>query len=72
MSMRTNGRPITRADLETAFQRVVGEGEGTVQSAAPTALAVAGAAALVVVALAYLAGKRRGRHKSSVVEIRRL
>lgn len=72
MSMRTNGRPITRDDLEAAFERVVGEGENAVGSAAPTALVVAGAAAFFVVALAYLAGRRRGRHKSSVVEIRRL
>jgi hypothetical protein len=72
MSMRTNGRPITRADLEAAFEKVVGEGEKTVASAVPTALVLAGATALCVVALAYLAGKRRGRHKSSVVEIRRL
>ncbi|HVC14084.1 MAG TPA: hypothetical protein VND62_04410 [Acidimicrobiales bacterium] len=72
MSARTNGRPITRADLEAAFQRVVGEGEKTVASAAPTALVVVGATALLVVVLSFLAGKRRGRRKSSVVEIRRL
>ena len=72
MSMRTNGRPITRADLEQAFQRVVGEGEKTVTSAAPAALVVAAAGVLVAVTLAYLAGRRRGRRRSSVVEIRRL
>jgi hypothetical protein len=72
MSIRTNGRPITRADLEAAFQRVIGEGEKTVTAAAPAGLVVAIAGALVVVTLAYLAGKRRGRRKSSVVEIRRL
>jgi len=72
MSMRTNGRPITRADLEEAFRRVVGEGEKTVTAAAPAALVVTVAGALVVVTLAYLAGKRRGRRTSSVVEIRRL
>lgn len=72
MSVRTNGRPITRTDLEAAFQKVVGEGEKTVQSAMPAAVVVAGAAALAVVALAYLLGKRRGTRKSPVVEIRRL
>ncbi len=72
MSMRTAGRPITRADLESAFQRVVGHGEQAVESGTPTALVIAAATALCVVALAYLAGKRRGRHKSSVIEIRRL
>jgi hypothetical protein len=72
MSTRTNGRPITRADLESAFQRVVGEGEQAVESAVPTAIVVAGAAALLLVAAAYLLGKRRGKNKSSVVQIRRL
>lgn len=72
MSMRTNGRPITRDDLEAAFRKVVGEGEKVVDTAAPTALVVAGAVALCVVTLAYLAGKRRGRKRSSVIEIRRL
>jgi len=72
MSVQNRGRPITRADLEAAFQRVVGEGEKTVEAAVPGALAVAGAAAIVVVTLVYLAGKRRGRKKSSVIEIRRV
>jgi len=72
MSMRTNGRPITRADLEAAFQRVVGEGEKAVESALPAAVAAAGAVALAVVAVAYLLGRRRGKRTSPVVEIRRL
>lgn len=72
MSVKTNGRPITRADLEAAFQRVVGEGEKSVEAAVPAALVVAGAVAVAVVALVYLAGKRRGQKKSSVIEIRRL
>jgi hypothetical protein len=72
MSVQTSGRRITRADLEAAFQRVVGEGEKTVEAAVPSALVAAGAVAIAVVTLAYLAGKRRGRKKSSVIEIRRV
>ncbi|MDA8311376.1 MAG: hypothetical protein M0Z46_12350 [Actinomycetota bacterium] len=72
MSARTNGRPITRTDVEAAFQRVAGDGEKAVQAAMPTAFVVAGAGALLLAALAYLFGKRRGRRKSSVIEIRRL
>lgn len=72
MSVQTNGRRITRADLEAAFEKVVGEGEKTVERSAPTAVVVAGAAVLLVVTLAFLAGKRRGRKRSSVVEIRRI
>lgn len=72
MSVQTNGRHITRADLEAAFQKVVGEGEKTVERATPTAAIIAGAAVVVVVTLAFLAGKRRGRKRSTVVEIRRI
>jgi hypothetical protein len=72
MSVQTNGRRITRADIEAAFGKVVGEGEEAVDKAMPQGLVVAGAVALVVVTLVYLAGKRRGRRKSSVIEIRRL
>lgn len=70
--MQTNGRPITRADIEAAFRKVVGEGEAAAESAMPKALVVAGAVAMAVVTLVYLAGKRRGQKKSSVIEIRRL
>ena len=72
MSVETNGSRITRDDLEAAFQKVVGEGQETVERTAPTAMLIAGAGALAVVAMAYLAGNRRGKRRSSVVEIRRL
>ena len=69
---RSNGRLITREALQAAYAQVMGEGEATARAAAPRGLAVAGAFALLVIALAFLAGKRRGRSKSAVVEIRRL
>jgi hypothetical protein len=69
---RSNGRLITREDLQAAYAQVMGEGEATARAAAPRGLAVAGAVAILVIALAFLAGKRRGRSKSAVVEIRRL
>lgn len=72
MTVQTNGRRISRDDLEAAFSRVVGEGEETARSAAPPALVLAAAAALGVVALAYLAGRRRGRRRSTVIELRRI
>jgi hypothetical protein len=68
----TNGRLITRDDLQAAYSQLVGEGEATARAAAPRGLAVAGAVALFVVTVAFLAGKRRGRARSAVVEIRRL
>jgi hypothetical protein len=68
----SNGRLITRDDLQAAYAQVMGEGEATVRAAAPRGLAVGGAIALVIIALAFLAGRRRGRARSAVVEIRRL
>lgn len=72
MATRTNGRRITRDDLQAAFTQLAGEGGATAKAGAPTSLLVAGALALALVALAYLAGRRRGRHRSAVVEIRRI
>ena len=68
----SNGRLITREDLQAAYAQVVGEGEASARAAAPRGLAIAGALAIVVIALAFLAGKRRGKARSAVVEIRRL
>jgi hypothetical protein len=68
----TNGRLITRDDLQAAYSQVMGQGEATARAAAPRGLAVIGAVALTVVTVAFLAGRRRGRSRSAVVEIRRL
>ena len=68
----TKGPRITREDLQAAYSQVLGEGEATARAAAPRALAVAGAIGMTLVTLAFLAGRRRGRSRSAVVEIRRL
>jgi len=72
MAVGTNGRRITRDDLEAAFSQVIGEGEATADATIPQMVLIAGTVALAVVTLAYLAGKRRGRRRSALVEIRRV
>ena len=72
MATRTNGRRITRDDLQAAFSQLAGERQAVAKAAAPQAALVAGALALAAVTLAYLAGKRRGRHRSAVIEVRRI
>jgi hypothetical protein len=67
-----DGRRITRGDLESAYSRVFGEGEATVRSSATQGIAAIAAVALAVVTVAFLAGRRKGRTRSAVVEIRRL
>jgi hypothetical protein len=63
---------ITRDDLERKFRQVAGDVGDQVEEARSKLVGVAvGALALAVVA-AYLVGRRRGRRKSAVVEIRRL
>ncbi len=72
MAVTTNGQRITRDDLQAAYARVAGEGEATAKAAVPSTAVIAGAVALAVLTLAYLAGKRRGRSKSAVIELRRV
>jgi hypothetical protein len=68
----SKGGRITREDLQAAYAQVLGEGEATIRAAAPRGIALAGAIGVVVVTLAFLAGRRRGTNRSAVVEIRRL
>lgn len=63
---------ITRDDLERKLREISGDLDETVESAKPKLLAGAAAGVLLVAVLAYLLGRRRGRRRSAVVEIRRI
>ena len=66
------GGPVSRADIEAKLREIKGEVDETADSAKPIALAVGIAAAVAIVALAYVMGRRKGRKRSTVVEIRRV
>ena len=72
MSAVPGDRRITRADIEAKLQEIRGTAEDSTpdlpESAQRTGLVAAGGALLVV---AFLLGRRRGRKKSTIVEIRR-
>ncbi|HUZ10456.1 MAG TPA: hypothetical protein VMU76_09840 [Acidimicrobiales bacterium] len=72
MAVRTKGARVTREDLHAAFSDLLGEGEATARAAAPQAIVVAGAVALALFTLAYVAGRRRGRRRTAVLEVRRI
>jgi hypothetical protein len=72
MSVQTNGRRISREELQAAFSRALGESRESVRSNLPPVLLVAGAVAVGVIAVSYWLGRRGGRNDSAVVEIRRL
>jgi hypothetical protein len=62
---------ITREDLEAELRAVVGDPNGPVARSRPTLLLVATASAAVVLALVYVMGRRGGRRRSTLVEVRR-
>jgi len=63
---------ITRADLESKLREVSGGVGETVEEAKPTIIGVAAAGLALVVIVSYLLGRRRGRKRSAIVEIRRV
>jgi hypothetical protein len=68
----TQTRRITPDDLEAKFRELQSEVEVVEDEARNYALVAAVGAVVVVVAVAFLLGRRKGRKRGTVVEIRRL
>ena len=68
----TSTARITRGDLETKLRQVSGDAGETVEAVKPQLFGGAVAGLLLVVIVAYLFGRRRGRKRSAIVEIRRV
>ncbi len=68
----TSTARITRDDIEAKLRELSGDVDERVESAKPKLVAGALSAVVVIAALSYLLGRRRGRRRSAVVEIRRL
>lgn len=64
--------PVGRADIEAKLRQIRDEVETTTDAARPALLTAGVAAAVVVLGVVYLLGRRRGRKRSTVVEIRRV
>ncbi|MGH9249278.1 MAG: hypothetical protein ACRD0W_07170 [Acidimicrobiales bacterium] len=64
--------PITRDDLEAKFRELEGGAREQVASARTTLITGGVIAALIVLLLAFLLGRRAGKQRSTVVEIRRV
>jgi hypothetical protein len=64
--------PITRNDLESKLRELQGEVDDTKESAKTTLVAVAAVVAVGVIAIAFLAGRRKGKKRTTVVEVRRI
>ena len=70
--MATVEKPVTRYDIEAKFRQLQGEVDTTAESAKSYVLIGGIAGAILVLLVVYILGRRTGRKKSTVVEIRRL
>jgi cytochrome c-type biogenesis protein CcmH/NrfG len=63
---------ITRTDLENKFRELEGGAREQVESARSTVVTAGVVAALILLLLAYLLGTRKGKKRSTILEIRRV
>jgi hypothetical protein len=66
------GGRIEIGDVRAKLEEIRGEVDQTTDSIRPYLTYAAVAGAVIVVALAFLAGRKRGKRKSTWVEIRRV
>lgn len=69
---RSTQTTITRDDLEARFRSVQDELQGKVVESKRTLLGTAAGVGAVMLILMFLLGRRSGRKKRTIVEIRRL
>ena len=62
---------ITRQDLEAELRATVGEADGSIGDRPSSWILAATMAAAVLLGVAYFVGRRAGRRRSTVVEVRR-
>lgn len=62
---------ISRDDIEAKLREIQGEVDETAESAKGMAAAVGAALAVGAVVLIFILGKRRGKRKTTIVEVRR-
>jgi hypothetical protein len=72
MSKVDPARPITRDDIEAKLRQLQRSAQPGAQEARGVGMAGAIGLGAVVVIGAYLLGRRRGRKRRSVIEIRRI
>ncbi|HSH11197.1 MAG TPA: hypothetical protein VLA10_05370 [Ilumatobacter sp.] len=72
MSKTETPSKITPDDLEQKLRAFQGDVQAKMESKKSTALAIGGGAVVVLLIVFFLLGKRSGRKKTTLVEIRRI
>jgi len=67
-----HARPIDRGQLEAKFRELQGEVKDTKESATSMLITVGAVVVVGVLAVAFLAGRRKGKKRTTVVEVRRV
>ena len=71
--MSTAGEPkITRADIEAKFRQIQGDVETGVESGRDIGKVAAIAGTILALVVVYVMGRRHGRKKRTIVEIKRV
>jgi len=68
----TMHRPIERRDIEAKIRELHGGVEDTAQAASSKLVTVGAVVVVGVVAVAFLLGRRKGRKRTTIVEVRRI
>ena len=66
------GGHVSRGDIEAKLREIRGEVDGTGEQLRSYAVVAGAVVAVAVVALAFAWGKRKGKRKTTVVEVRRV
>jgi len=69
--MSNNGQKIERSDIKAKLDEIQGEATETVEGARNQIIAVGVTVAVVVVVAIYVLGRRGGRKRSTIIELRR-
>jgi hypothetical protein len=67
----SRNRKIERAEVEASLRDLLGEGEQTARQYAGVSISLAGAVSFLALVFAFLLGRRKGRKRNAVIEIRR-
>jgi hypothetical protein len=65
-------RKITRDDIEAKLREIQGDVNDRAEAAKVPAIAIAVGVAVVAIAAAYFLGRRKGKRRQTVLEIRRI
>jgi hypothetical protein len=65
-------RKVTKGDIEAKLRDIRGDVDDTAEAAKPYVLMAGVVGAVLLLGAAYLLGRRKGKKKTTVVEIRRV